>query len=116
MAKTNVKPSDNVIALGAVRPHTPPSHLEQEEAELWRRLTRTYVLDDPASLEILGTALAARGRMRNCREKIDEAGELIKDRWGQFRANPLLVAERGARDSYLKALRILNLDLAGSTR
>jgi hypothetical protein len=94
----------------------PPAHLEGPEKELWRRITRVYAIDDPGALEVLDTALSARARMRRCREAIDKGGELIRDRWNVSGANPLLVAERGARDSYLKALRLLNLDLAGQAR
>jgi hypothetical protein len=103
----NVRP-----ILPASAPKPPPRHLEQPEAQLWREITETYVLDDHGALEMLDTALQARARMRRCRQKIDADGETIKDRWGQPRAHPLLVSERGAQDSYLKAMRLLNLDIA----
>jgi hypothetical protein len=74
-----------------------PGHLEPPERALWASITAAYALDDSAALDVLDTALQARGRMRRCREAIDRTGELITDRWGQSRANPLLIAERGAR-------------------
>jgi hypothetical protein len=115
MPKPQHKPPDNVIALSP-HPNTPPRHLEPQEQALWRSITRTYALDDVAGLSILDTAMQAHQRMRRCRETIEEQGELVKDRWGQSRANPLLVSERGARDSFLKSLRLLNLDIGGKAR
>jgi hypothetical protein len=91
-----------------------PDHLEPPEAELWGAITSTYAIDDAAALELLDAALQARGRMRRCRAQIDKDGEALKDRWGQTRAHPLLIAERGARDSFLKAMRLLNLDTSGT--
>jgi hypothetical protein len=69
-----------------------------------------------AALELLDAALQAWGRMRRCRAQIDKDGEAVKDRWGQTRAHPLLIAERGARDSFLKAMRLLNLDTSETDR
>ena len=107
----NVAP---IIAPPARKPA--PKHLEPPERELWRSITSAYVVDDDAAIEMLATALEARARARRCREAIDRDGEAIRDRWGQVRAHPLLVAERGARDSYLKAMRLLNLDLTSPAR
>lgn len=97
-------------------PKRAPKHLEPPERELWRSITDAYVIDDDAAIEMLVTALEARARARRCREAIDRDGETIRDRWNQVRAHPLLVAERGARDSYLKAMRLLNLDLTSPPR
>lgn len=107
----NVAP---IVAPLASKP--PPKHLEAPERALWRSITDAYVVDDDAALEMLATALEARARARRCREAIDRDGEVVRDKWNQLRAHPLLVAERGARDSYLKAMRLLNLDLAAVTR
>jgi hypothetical protein len=97
-------------------PKPAPKHFQAPERKLWDAITANYVLDDDAALEVLATALEARSRMRRCRETIDRDGETIRDRWGQVRAHPLLVAERGARDSYLASLRLLNLDLSTVVR
>src|SRR5262245_32733330 len=105
MPRTNQKPPDNIISLPP-HPQRPPSHLDPQEQQLWRSITRTYVIDGPGALELLDVALTARGRMRRCTEAIRKEGEIVRDRWGQAKANPLLVSERGARDSYLKALRL----------
>jgi len=103
---------NNIVPLAHKLPA--PKHLEEPEAELWEAITENYSIDESAGLELLDTALQARCRMRKCREAINRDGEAVKDRWGQIRAHPLLVAERGARDSFLKAMRALNLDIAGN--
>ena len=107
----NVAP---IIAPPAPKPA--PKHLEPPEIELWRSITGAYAVDDDAAFEMLRTALEARARARRCREAIDRDGEVVRDKWNQLKAHPLLVAERGARDSYLKAMRLLNLDLTSPTR
>ena len=102
----------NVVPIRVVsRP--PPADLEPPEAELWGSIVGQFVIDTDAALELLGTAMRARARMRRCAEQIGRDGETVKDRWGVPRAHPLLVAERGARDSYLAAMRVLNLDTGG---
>lgn len=113
MSRQNHKAPDNIVSLPSRR-HMPPGHLEEPEQTLWRSMVKDYAIDGAASLEILATAMDARGRMRKCREAIDAEGSLVPDRYGNYKANPLLVAERGARDSYAKLLRILNLDMSGS--
>jgi hypothetical protein len=108
----------NLVPISAQHsnPKPAPDHLEPPEAELWGAITSTYAIDDAAALELLDAALQARGRMRRCRAQIDKDGEAVKDRWGQTRAHPLLIAERGARDSFLKAMRLLNLDTSETDR
>jgi hypothetical protein len=106
---TNVIP----IPMQSAASQPPPADLEPPEAELWTAIVRDYALNDDAALELLGTAMQARARMRRCRAAIDRDGEVIRDRWNVPRAHPLLVAERGARDSFLMAMRQLNLDTGG---
>jgi hypothetical protein len=103
----------NVIAFhpGRGRVLPSPAHLKAPEAALWKSIMSGHVFDNDASLELLAVAMEARGRMRKCRERIDKEGESIRDRWGQLKAHPLLLHERAARDSFLKAMRLLNLDL-----
>src|SRR5215471_12211848 len=88
--------ADNIVALPS-KPNAPPSSLDEPEKVLWRRITHVYAIDDPGSQEVLETALQARGRMRRCRQCIDEDGETIRDRYNVHRAHPLLVGEARAR-------------------
>ena len=110
---------NNILRIPAQQPGKPqpvPKHLEPEEATLWRSITAEYQLDDDAALMLLSTALECRGRLRRIRLVIDREGESVRDRWGQSKPHPLLPAERGARDSFAKLMRALNLDTAGPDR
>src|SRR2546429_4666313 len=90
----------------------PPKHFEPPEAALWTSILASYQIDDDAGLMLLTSALEAHARMRRCRAKIDKDGEAVEDRFGQLRAHPLISAERGAKDSFAKVMRILNLDIS----
>ena len=105
--------SPNLIALPTAKTPPIPVHLQDPEKALWRDLTASHAFDDPASLALLRTALESHQRARRCREAIDRDGESVRDRWGQVKGHPLLSAERDARASFLSAMRLLNLDLAG---
>jgi hypothetical protein len=89
----------------------PPGHLEQPESALWRKIVEEHLFDDAASQSILAAALEGHQRMRRCREKIDEDGELVHDRFNQAKPHPLLAAERDARAAFLSGMRILALDV-----
>ena len=89
----------------------PPENLSHEAKQWWRKLADEYALDDAAALLILQTALEALDRMRAAQEAITSDGEIVKDRFGQFRAHPAVTIERDARAAMLAALKALNLDL-----
>jgi P27 family predicted phage terminase small subunit len=95
---------------------TAPAHLEEPERDLWDRLIRSYRFDDPASLELLMQAMEARARARQARELLKDQGPTIKDDRGNLKAHPLLSVERSAQASFLSAMRLLRLDLTGSTK
>lgn len=95
------------------RPVSPP-HLAKPEADLWNSIVTEFTFEDPASLALLASALESHGRARRCRDSIDKVGELVRDRFGQAKPHPLLAAERDARSAFLTAMRLLNLDIAGS--
>jgi hypothetical protein len=94
-------------------PRSPPDHLEPPEAALWDSIVGQFVIDDDASQSLLLAALEAHARARRCRATIDTQGEVVVDRWNQTKPHPLLAAERGARDSFCKCMRALNLSLGG---
>ncbi|MFZ0549803.1 MAG: hypothetical protein WAM21_03240 [Steroidobacteraceae bacterium] len=84
-----------------------PTTFAAEERQLWRKLVRHYVLDEPAALALLASTLEAHARQRRCRESIDRVGELVKTAKGDIRAHPLLSHERDARAAWLSGLRAL---------
>jgi hypothetical protein len=88
----------------------PASHLEHEEAELFRAITREFQVDDIGSLSLLTLAMEAHQRARHCRMRIDADGEVVIDRFGQAKPHGLLGAERDARSDFLRAMRALRLE------
>src|SRR5262245_2716515 len=96
-------------------PNAAPAHLPREEQQLWSELQRTYRIDDCAAKELLTQAMEARLRVRLCREQVAKEGQIFTDKKGIQRAHPLLQIERSAQASFISALRLLRLDLSGST-
>jgi phage terminase small subunit len=92
-----------------------PSHLPRPEQQLWNELRRTYRIDDAAAKELLTQACEARMRARLCRLTVAEEGATVTDKKGIVRAHPLLQIERSAQASFISALRLLRLDLSGTT-
>jgi phage terminase small subunit len=93
----------------------PPRHLPSAEQALWSELQRTYRIDDCAAKELLTQACEARMRARLCRLTVAKEGQTVVDKKGIVRAHPLLQIERSAQASFISALRLLRLDLSGST-
>jgi phage terminase small subunit len=94
---------------------TVPSHLPREEQELWRELIREFRIEDVASLALVTQACESRMRARLCRAQVAKEGQIFTDKKGIQRAHPLLQIERSAQASFISALRLLRLDLSGST-
>ena len=93
--------------------HPAPTHLGKAEKDLWDQLTRSYVLDDPAALEILKQACEARMRARLSRELILQEGAVYKDDRGNLKNHPAIAAERSAQNAFISSLRLLRLDISG---
>ena len=87
----------------------PPDHLEEPEADMWRQFLNTYEIDTVGEQAVLAEALASHMRARRCRERIAQEGEIIRDRFGQSVAHPLLVAERNARQAFVSAMKTLRV-------
>ncbi|ANO50843.1 P27 family phage terminase small subunit [Woeseia oceani] len=90
---------------------TLPATLTDEAASWWAKLVDEYAIDDDAGRLLLQTALEAFDLMRTCQQSVREDGAKVKDRFGQFKAHPLLATERDARSQMLAALKQLNLDI-----
>ena len=88
-----------------------PKHLSSEARDWWLKLTDEYGISDEAGRMLLQTGLEAFDRMRECQTAIKVDGPMIKDRFEQPKAHPLLSVERDARAQMLAALKALNLDL-----
>jgi hypothetical protein len=105
------------MPIRAAKP-TVPTHLAQEEAELYASITRAYGLKDEAALKILEEGLRSLQIARECNEESrlqgrivfegrDDAGRGI----GRQKLNPLCNLERDSRAAFLTAMRQLNLEL-----
>jgi P27 family predicted phage terminase small subunit len=88
---------------------SPPRHLAEEEAGLFRRLVSEFAIDDSNSVSLLSVAMEAHQRMREARELLAEEGAVIKNRFGARIAHPAVAIERDARTDYLRSMKVLNL-------
>jgi P27 family predicted phage terminase small subunit len=88
-----------------------PKHLSAEARKIWRSIVAEYEISDTAGLKILKTSLEAYDRMQKARESIDKYVMLVKDRFDQPKAHPLLTIERDSRAAFLAGLKALNLDI-----
>jgi phage terminase small subunit len=92
-----------------VRLASPPRHLAEEEAELFRRLVAEFQIDDSNSVSLLTVAMEAHQRMREARITLGKEGTIIKNRFGARCAHPSVAIETSARADYLRAMKTLNL-------
>lgn len=88
-----------------------PKHLSADAKRWWTEIQDEYGIDDPGGDLLLQTAMEAFDRMKSAQVAIKRDGELLVDRFGQFKPHPLLTAERDARSQMMAALKALNLDL-----
>lgn len=87
-----------------------PSNLTRETARLWNKLCKEYSFDDAGFL-LLKVALEAYDRLQSARQQIDEEGAVIETPTHYFKEHPALKVEKQARDGFLSAMRMLNLDV-----
>ena len=88
-------------------PPEPPDGLDAVGEHLWRKVTGTYVFDDPGSYVVLEEACRARQRAARCAKLIDRDGELFEGN----KAHPLLRDELQNRALACRLLSRLGLDL-----
>ena len=89
---------------------TAPRSLSPDSRKLWRAILEDYPINDRAHLTILEQSLLALDRSNALRAEIDQAGPTVQDRFGQSKANPLLAAERDARNQFFGGMKSLYLD------
>jgi P27 family predicted phage terminase small subunit len=87
-----------------------PRHLSKEAKRIWRDVVSGWQMD-ARTLALLQVACESWDLMRECREKIDEAGLIIKSPTGQYRKNPACEVLKTAKDGFLRAWQALNLDV-----
>ena len=87
-----------------------PSTLGQAGADLWRRITSAYQIDDVGGQQMLFEICSAADRVSALRQRIDQDGEIITVR-GVPREHPGLKAELAGRAFIVKTLPALGLDV-----
>ena len=86
----------------------PPRKLGRNGAQLWKNITREYVIDDAADLETLALACEQLDRAQECRERIDSDGLMIRTKAGP-KDHLLLKSELAARAYVSRTLQRLGL-------
>jgi hypothetical protein len=86
------------------------SHARQAE-DLVQSLRAEFGIEDAGGRALLAVIKEARIRQLEAQAVIDAHGAVVKDRFGQLRANPACVVERDSRTAILSALRQLHLDV-----
>jgi P27 family predicted phage terminase small subunit len=88
----------------------PPGHLSKEAKKLWRKILEGWELDN-AALVVLESALESFDRMREAQAILAEEGIVVLDRFKQKKQHPATFIERDAKNSMLRALKQLNLEI-----
>jgi hypothetical protein len=107
-----LKPRFNPV----VKLASPPRHLAEEEAALFRHLVAEFQIDDSNSVSLLTVGMEAHQRMREARELLADEGAVIKNRFGARCAHPAIAIETAARSDFLRSMRALNLKLDPAVR
>lgn len=87
----------------------PPKHLRRRGSELWRVVTKDFVLQ-PHQVPILRTLCECADRLESCRSRLTKEGLTIRDRWDKLKPHPLVSAELAYREQLTKIYASLGLD------
>lgn len=96
-----------------------PRHLSTRSRKIFRWVITEYGFsDEPPAVALLTEALSALDHADACRQAVDKEGVTVTTRFGEVRPNPMLEAERKARQSFSTLLRELALspDVADGPR
>lgn len=94
----------------AIRADRPPKHLSKDAKKLWRQFTNEWDFETNTLL-ILKDALESYDRLQSAREQIDKLGMFYETETGFIKSHPALKIEKEARSSFLRAMKMLNLDI-----
>ena len=88
----------------------PPKTLSKEGTKLWNNILSQVPFYDFGGLAVLESVCESYGSMKQYKRIVDKFGVMLKDRFGQPKLNPAVIAERDARSAFLKGMKALNLD------
>ena len=90
----------------------PPEHLTDESKWQWRRIVEENAID-VAAYPILIMLYEARDRREHARLMVEQTGgAVMKDRFGQMKANPWAAVERDNALIMIRAYKSLGFDQA----
>jgi len=87
-----------------------PRHLRTATKRWWRAIVGAFELE-AHHLKVLQAAAEAWDRAQEAREAVTAEGILVKDRWGQLKANPACNVERDQRALFGRLVAQLDLPL-----
>ena len=87
-----------------------PVNLSNEAKRIWKQLCLEWDLDYSA-LILLKTALESYDRLQTARKEIDQDDTTITTPTGHMKPHPSLRIEKEARQGFLMAWRMLNLNI-----
>lgn len=98
------------MAVVRSKPPRAPATLSAEAKRIWRNMNAEWTFDGQALL-ILKVALEAYDRLQEARRILDAVGCTYTTGTGFEREHPLVKIEKEARNGFLAAWRMLNLDI-----
>jgi hypothetical protein len=87
-----------------------PKHLLTDGHLFFTQMVDEYDIIDGAGLALVTRAAECLDRMAAARRGIAADGEIVKNQYGMPVLNPACKLEKEARDGFLAAVRMLNLD------
>jgi len=88
-----------------------PKRLSEKAKEWWAALVAQYEWETADQVMTLELLLDSFDEYITEREKLDVEGSVVKDRFGQVKANPRVTTCLNAKLTMLKCLRQLGLDI-----
>jgi hypothetical protein len=89
-----------------------PKHLRQAGAAFFNSMLSGYELNGAAAVAVLVRAAEAVDRIAAAQASIAKDGEIITNQYGVPKLNPACVLEKEARNGFLSAMRMLNVEFA----
>ncbi len=89
----------------------PAAGLSDAARAWWKKLTDEYEFDTPDAVLILETVVQSFDRWQQAKALVDTEGPTVRDRFQQPKINPAVLVERDSKQTMLRALKQLGLDV-----
>jgi phage terminase small subunit len=87
-----------------------PAHLSESTKAWLRQLEAAYPLE-PEKQQLALAAANALDRAEGARQRVEQDGPFIDDRFGQVKPHPAVNVERDARAAFVRTVRALDLPM-----